>query len=517
VQVEVFLERSAARFPDKTALVCEERRLNYRSIEEQSNRIANGLIRIGVERGDRVAVCLDNTVDAVLSIFAVLKAGAVLVLVNPTIKSEKLTYLLNDSGARILVANGSSVRNLQSCLINAPALQTIVVSGGNAGAQSSLHRVTTLDNLLADHSESVQPPPKRCIDVDIAALIYTSGTTGKPKGVILSHLNMVAAATSVTEYLRNTADDIILNVLPLSSSYGLYQVLTALKVGATVILERSFTYPHAALRRLMEERATGLAIVPTISALLLQLDLSEYRFPALRYLTNAGAALPPAHIPRLQKLFPHTQLFLMYGQTECKRVSYLPPDQLDFRPDSVGKAMPNVEAYIVGEDGRRLPPGEVGELVVRGSNVMRGYWNLPEETAKALRPGPATGERVLHTGDFFRMDQEGYLYFIGRRDDIIKSRGEKVSPTEVENVLYRLEGVSMAAVVGIPDPILGAAVKAFLTLKPGVTLTENDVLRHCATYLEDFMVPKVLEFRETMPRTAAGKIDKRELAVQKEQ
>jgi acyl-CoA synthetase (AMP-forming)/AMP-acid ligase II len=203
----------------------------------------------------------------------------------------------------------------------------------------------------------------------------------------------------------------------------------------------------------------------------------------------------------------------MYGLTECKRVSYLPPDQLDIRPDSVGKAMPNVEAYVVGEDGRRLPAGEVGELVVRGSNVMRGYWNLPEETEKVLRPGPVPGERVLHTGDLFRMDQEGYLYFVARRDDMIKSRGEKVSPTEVENVLYRLEGVSMAAVVGIPDPILGAAVKAVLTLKPGVALTENDVLRHCAKYLEDFMVPKVLEFRETMPRTAAGKIDKRELTV----
>ena len=513
MQVEVFLERSAARFPDKTALVCEERRLNYRWIEEQSNRIANGLIGLSVDRGDRVAVCLDNTVDAVLSIFAVLKAGAVLVLASPVIKSEKLAYLLNDSGARVLVANAASVKNLRSCPMNTPALQTIVVSGGNASAQSGPHRVTTLDHLLAEHGESVQPPPKRCIDVDIAALIYTSGTTGRPKGVIVSHLNMVAAATSVTEYLRNTADDIILNVLPVAFSYGLYQILMAFKVGATIVLERSFAYPHATLQRLMEERATGFAIVPTISAVLLQLDLSAYRFPALRYLTNAGAALPLEHVPRLRKLFPHTQLFLMYGLTECKRVSYLPPDQLDFRPDSVGKAMPNVEAYVVGEDGRRLPAGEVGELVVRGSNVMRGYWNLPEETEQVLRPGPVPGERVLHTGDLFRTDQEGYLYFVGRRDDIIKSRGEKVSPTEVENVLYRLEGVSMAAVVGIPDPILGAAIKAVLTLKPGVALTENDVLRHCARYLEDFMVPKVLEFRETMPKTAAGKIDKRELTV----
>jgi amino acid adenylation domain-containing protein len=469
------------------------------------------LIAAGIDRGDRVAICLDNSVDAVISIFAILKAGAVLVLLNPTTKIEKLTYLLNNSVAKGLVVKGSRIRDLGPCLTDTPGLQILAISGDNTSAETGGRRLLMLNTLFAENGESVPPPPKRCIDIDIAALIYTSGTTGNPKGVIMSHLNMVSAAASVTEYLRNTADDVIFNVLPLSFSYGLYQVLTAFKVGATVILERSFTYPHAALQRLMEERATGFAIVPTISAVLLQLDLSAYRFPSLRYLTNAGAALPAEHVVPLRKLFPSTQLFLMYGLTECKRVSYLPPDQLDVRPDSVGKAMPNVEVYIVNEQGKRLPAGEVGELVVRGSNVMRGYWNLPEETDKMLRPGPVPGERVLFTGDLFRMDHEGYLYFIGRRDDIIKSRGEKVSPAEVERVLYRLEGVSMAAVVGVPDSILGSAVKAVITLKENARLTENDVMRHCARYLEDFMVPKLVEFRDTMPRTAAGKIDKLEL------
>jgi len=206
----------------------------------------------------------------------------------------------------------------------------------------------------------------------------------------------------------------------------------------------------------------------------------------------------------------------MFGLTECKRVSYLPPEQVDARPTSVGKAMPNVEAYIVDEQGQRLPPGEVGELVVRGSNVMKGYWELPEETARMLRPGPVPEERVLYTGDLFRMDEEGYLYWVGRKDDIIKSRGEKVSPKEVENVLYGLEGVTMAAVIGVPDEVLGQAVKAVVTLKEGSRLTEKDVLRHCTRHLEEFMVPKLVEIRESMPRTPTGKIDKRELAARAE-
>jgi acyl-CoA synthetase (AMP-forming)/AMP-acid ligase II len=216
-------------------------------------------------------------------------------------------------------------------------------------------------------------------------------------------------------------------------------------------------------------------------------------------------------------LFPHTELFLMYGLTECKRVCFLAPDQVDRRPTSVGKAMPNVEAYIVDEAGNRLPPGQTGELVVRGSNVMRGYWNLPEETDKALRPGPLPGERVLHTGDLFRMDAEGYLYFVGRRDDMIKSRGEKVSPAEIENVLHRLKGVSMAAVGGVPDPIQGVVIKAFIVTNPGVALTEKEVLRHCSKHLEDYMIPRIVEFRDSFPRTESGKVDKLQLMGRNQQ
>ena len=300
-------------------------------------------------------------------------------------------------------------------------------------------------------------------------------------------------------------------MLPLSFDYGLYQVLMAAKFGGTVVLERSFAYPHAVLQKLVQERVTGLPLVPTMVAMLLQMDLSRYDWSHLRYVTNTGAALPTDHILRLRRLLPHVRIYSMYGLTECKRVSYLPPEQLDVRPGSVGRAMPNEEVYIVDEAGRRVGPGVVGELVVRGSNVMKGYWDSPEETAQRLRPGPLPGESVLYTGDLFRMDEEGYLYFVARKDDIIKSRGEKVSPKEIENVLASHPHVAEAAVVGVPDQILGQAIKAVVAPKPGVRLTSQEILRHCAQHLEDFMVPKIVEIRSVLPKTGNGKIDKRQL------
>jgi acyl-CoA synthetase (AMP-forming)/AMP-acid ligase II len=250
--------------------------------------------------------------------------------------------------------------------------------------------------------------------------------------------------------------------------------------------------------------------------MLLQMDLAKWDFSSLRYISNTGAALPGDHISKLRKQFPQVKIYSMYGLTECKRVSYLPPDQIDIRPGSVGRGMPNEEVYIVDEKGNRVGPGIVGELVIRGSNVMKGYWQMPEETERVLRPGSFPWEKVLYSGDLFRADEDGYLYFVGRKDDIIKTRGEKVSPREVEEVLYLLPGVAEAAVVGIPDEVLGSAIKAVIVTQPEAWLTEKDVLRHCAAHLEDFMVPKFVEFREQMPKTSSCKIAKRELVGQSE-
>jgi amino acid adenylation domain-containing protein len=513
MQLEEFLELSADRFPDKVALVAGAPRLTYRVLEEQANRLAYSLMELGVERGDRVAIYLENSVEAVLSIFATLKAGGVFLVVNPSTKADKLAYILNNCRAKCIVCPQMRLKGLQSHAGRLPYTTLAFVTGQlpEEGQQGSLN-VVSFQQCLAEN-KPCRRPRKQNIDVDLAALIYTSGSTGNPKGVMLTHLNMVSAATSITTYLENRQDDIILSVLPLAFDYGLYQVLMGFKMGGTVVLERSFAYPHAVLEKVKQEKVTGFPIVPTIAALLLQMDLSKYDFSSLRYLTNTAAALPTHHIAKLRSLFPQARLFSMYGLTECKRVSYLPPDQLDIRPGSVGRGMPNEEVYIVDDEGNRVGPGVVGQLVVRGSNVMKGYWEMPEATDRVLQPGPVPGERVLYTGDLFRMDEESFLFFVGRKDDIIKSRGEKVSPKEVENVLSSLEGVAEAAVLGVPDEILGQAIKAFIQVKEGIVLTEKDVLRHCSRHLEDFMMPKIIEFRAVLPKTANGKISKRELGV----
>ncbi len=330
---------------------------------------------------------------------------------------------------------------------------------------------------------------------------------------MLTHLNMVSAANSIIEYLENTSDDIIINCLPLSFDYGLYQVLMAFKFGGRVVLEKSFTYPYKIIELIKKERVTGFPLVPTISAILLQLkNLNKHDFSSLRYITNTAQALPPKHIFRLRGLFPHVKIYSMYGLTECKRVSYLSPEELLRRPTSVGKAMPNTEVYIVNQNGEKITqPGQIGELVVRGANIMKGYWNLPEETDERLKPGVYPNEVVLYTGDLFKMDEDGYLYFISRKDDIIKTAGERVSPKEVENALYEIEDIVEAAVIGVDDEILGQAVKAVVVLKKGSKLTEKDIILHCSKHLENFMVPKYVEIRNELPKTTTGKIRKKDL------
>ena len=512
MQVESFLEMTARQRPDKTALVCGSQRWTYAQLETTANRLAHGLVAEGVERGDRVAIFFDNGVEAVVSIFAVLKAGAALLMVNPTTKAEKLCATLNHSRAVALLTTARKAAAAGEALAHSPHLRTLVIAEGqDSGVCPPGKTLLAWNALLERHADDVLPPPKRAIDIDLAALLYTSGSTGNPKGVMLTHRNMVSAATSITTYLENTSDDVVLSTLPLSFGYGLYQVLMGAKIGGTVVLERSFTYPQAVVKRLIEERATGFPLVPTMAAILLQMDLTKYDWSNLRYVTSAAAALPTQHIAQLRKLLPHTRIYSMYGQTECTRVTYLPPEQIDERPESVGRGMPNEEVYLVDEEGRRLGPGVTGELVVRGANVMKGYWELPEETARRLRPGLLPGESVLYTGDLFRTDEQGYLTFVGRKDDIIKSRGEKVSPREVENVLCSHPEIVEAAVIGVPDAILGQAIRAVVALRNGSQLTEKEMLRHCAERLEDFMVPKTVEIRASLPKTSNGKIDKRQL------
>jgi long-chain acyl-CoA synthetase len=513
--VQDFLTNSAARFPDKTALVCREQRYTYAQILEQSRRLASALRAMGLRRQDRVVIFCENSLESVVSLFGTLMAGGIVVMLSPAMKAKKLAYILNNSGARAIVAQTAKAPVVQDALAAAPEVRHLVWVGlGKADVHPSAANAVghPWEALLADTGHMPESPGVTGIDVDLATIIYTSGSTGNPKGVMSAHCNMVAAACSITTYLENTPEDIVLNALPLSFDYGLYQLLMTFLFGGTLVLEPSFAFPYRILERLVREKVTGFPIVPTMVALLLQMqDLSRFDFSSLRYITNTAAALPVPHIRRLIELFPAVRIYSMYGLTECKRVAYMPPEKLAEHPGSVGIPMPNCEVFVVDEEGLDVGPNQVGELVVRGANVMQGYWRSPEETARRFRPGKYRGDVLLYSGDLFRRDEEGFLYFVARRDDMIKTKGERVSPKEVENVICELKGVAETAVIGVPDDILGQAVKAFLVLSAGAALSANDILNHCKKQLEPFMVPKHIEFRDTLPKTSSGKIDKKPL------
>ncbi len=495
------LQDTAQRWPDGEALVCAGRRWCYADIEAHSDGFAHALVAHGVKRGDRVVVFLENSCEAVIALYGAMKAGAVAVPVNPLTKAEKLTFVLRDAEPAAFVSDAHLSEAYGSALADVhPPL--VIINAPRAHEDCGL--------AFAEASEPRARPPVPVIDQDLAMIIYTSGSTGEPKGVMLSHHNMVSAARSVSQYLGLDRSDRIFCCLPLAFDYGLYQVLMGFMVGACVVLERSFAFPAATLKAIAGECVTVLPGVPTMFSILLGREslFASYDCRSVRIVTNTAASLAPRHIEGLQRLLPQARIFSMYGLTECKRVTYLPPEELGCRPASVGRGMPNEEVYLVDPDGRRLPPGSLGELVVRGSHVMRGYWRRPEDTARRLKPGPYPGEQVLYSGDIFHMDEDGYLYFIGRSDDIIKSRGEKVSPREVENVLYGLKEIIEAAVIGIDDEMLGQAVHAFVVLAEEGALNEREIIRHCHEHLESYMVPKAVHIVPSLPKTETGKIRK---------
>jgi len=498
-------ERSARRLPDKIALRCGDAAYSYADLDRASASLALQLRASGVAEGDRVAQFSDNEWEAVVGLLGALRAGAVFMPINPSTKAAKLAYLLEDSGAGVLLTQTTLLRVVDSARALLGEIAPVVIAAGDArpgGSYQSFRHALTATGA---------PPVITRSREDLAALIYTSGSTGQPKGVMLSHLNMLSAGRSIGTYLELEENDVILCGLPLAFDYGLYQLLLAFRVGATVVLERTLAFPARVLDLLRKHRVTVLPGVPTFFAMLLNLRTAVADCPALRIITNTAAALPLAHMEALRQWFPQARLFSMYGLTECKRVSYLPPEQLERRPLSVGRGMPDIEVWLVDEEGRRLPPGSTGELVVKGPNVMQGYWRKPAETAEKLRRDPVSGALLLYSGDMFRTDDEGYLYFLARRDDIIKSRGEKVSPREVEEVLHQLPGVREAAVVGVLDPLLGEAIKAYVVLAPGQAYSARDVIRHCLGQLESFMVPKYVEFVAALPQTDTGKVTRAEL------
>lgn len=503
---------AAQRHPEKTAIIVDEQSYTYRELHDTAARIAAGLQKYGVQRGDRVAIYMDNSWPCIAAIYAVLLAGGVFVMVNPQTKADKLRFLLEDSQAKALLASSQLASLFVPVAIEVPSLQRVVYDLETvSGIPSANEFFVSLEEVIEENSPL--EAPVTLIPNDLAALIYTSGSTGVPKGVMQTHQSMVFAAWSLIEYLRLAASDKILLVLPLAFDYGLYQLLMAMKLGATLVVERSFTFPTQIYQCIEREQITVFPGVPTMYAMMIASHKKKKLcFPSVTRVTNTAAALPAEFTPFLREIFPNALIYRMYGLTECKRVSYLEPELLEKKPTSVGKAIPGTEVFLLSKDGEPVAPGEQGILHVRGPHIMAGYWNQPEKTAKMLKPGFLPGERILCTHDLFRMDEEGFLYFVTRDDEIIKTRGEKVSPVEVENVLYQLEEVEAAAVIGVHDDTLGQAVHAFLVLAADSMLTERQVQKHCVAKMESFMVPTRVLFLNELPKSPNGKIDKLSLS-----
>lgn len=514
-----YLELAAQERGDKTYLVSGGNHYTYREIYLQSLQLARVLMDQGLQAHDRAAVLMDNSAEVVVSLYGISRAGGTFSVINGTIKPMKLRFILENSGAKILISHVSKARVVLEAVAEMetkPMLVWVSPTGKVPEALASQCESLSWDALLEGWERHVSTRHfPRIIDQDLAALIYTSGSTGDPKGVMQPHFKMISVARGIIEYLRNTEDDVILNVLSLAFGYGLYQVLMAAMFGGTVVLEKSFVYLQEVLGRIPTHGVTGFPLVPTVLGMLFGLqDIEQLDFSSLRYVTNAGAALPVAYARRFRAAWPHVDIYPMYGLTECVRVCYLEPEHVDQRPDSVGFEIPNCRTLIVDEEGRPVGPNQTGELVVTGTNVMPGYWKDPALTEKVFRAGPASGQVHLYSGDLFRRDEQGFLYFVSRKDDMIKSRGERVSPLEVENILLQMDSIAEAAVVGAPDDILGQVVKAFVVRTPGSEITEQDVLKYSTLNMENYMIPKYVVFLDELPRNPNGKVDKKALKTQ---
>lgn len=512
MQVEAFaaqaldglLVRAVAARPAHTALVCGPARMTYAMLGDAVASAAATLRSAGVESDDHVIVFLENGIDMVVALLATWHVGAVCVTVNAQTKSAKLDAIAASIRPRLVMTQQS----LEPSWFALAGRTNICLAGE--------HSFATAGHLAVADLLSARCDPTGDVGDRIALISHTSGTTGSPKGVMLSHRNLFSALASIQAYLGIRVDDILLSALPLSFNYGLTQLLLSIEARATLVLERSFAFPAPVLDRVVSEKATVFAGVPMMYAAMLGMaSLDRWDLSRLRILTNASAALPVERVRALRQRFPDARLFLMYGQTECTRISYLPPEEVDRRPDSVGRGIAGQRHWLVDEQGQRVAPGASGELIVCGPHVMHGYWNarqgIHDPASIAASPMHSTSDRVLATGDVFRTDQDGWLYFVARKDDIIKTRGEKVSPAEVETVIRGIDGVADVFVGGVPDTLLGEAVCAWVVLRGDVVHTERDIIRVCLNRLESFMAPRHVVFVDAFPRTPTGKVSRSEL------
>ena len=514
--------RAAACWPARVALTVGGQHLAYADFFPQVERCAASLLALGLARGARVAVYLEKRVETVVASFAAPAAGGVLVPVNPLLKATQVAHILQDAGVAVLVTSAPRLAALAPVLAACPELRHVVVCDDLVPAAPGPWPVGL--GLHAWHNIPAHPPAEwpTVLESDVAVIFYTSGSTGQPKGVVLTHRNLVAGASSVAGYLHNQADDTLLAALPLSFDAGFSQLTTAFLVGARVVL-LNYLLPRDVLQAMVRERVTGLTAVPPLYIQLAGLEWPDGVAQHLRYWANTGGRMPRATLERLRHLVPGAQPYLMYGLTEAFRSTYLPPAEVDRRPDSIGRAIPNAEVRVLREDGSECAVDEPGELVHRGPLVALGYWNRPEETARRFKPWPSAllpaggdwlaPERAVYSGDTVRRDAEGFLYFVGRRDEMMKTSGYRVSPTEVEEALYASGLVAEALVYAVPDEVLGSAIcAAVLASRNASGHTDEDsaaVLAHCREHLPAFMLPKALNWvDQPLPRSPNGKLDR---------
>jgi acyl-CoA ligase (AMP-forming) (exosortase A-associated) len=512
---------SAVKTPDAVALTYGAASLTYGHLQEAVVGFANGLMSLGLARGERVAIYLEKRFEGVIASFGAPAAGAVFVPLNPLLKPEQVVFILQDCDVEVLVTSPERLTQLQAVLAACPRLKHIVVTGDVAG---EVH-APLVAHPWALFLQAPAVEGHRVIDTDMVSILYTSGSTGKPKGVMLSHRNMVAGAKSVASYLENQAGDTLLAALPLSFDAGFSQLTTAFHVGARVVL-LNYLMPRDVIKAMERERVTGLTAVPPLYIQLTQLDWPSTVVDSLRYFANTGGRMPAETLAALRKRAPKSKPFLMYGLTEAFRSTYLPPEEVDRRPDSIGKAIPNAEILVLREDGSACAPDEPGELVHRGALVGLGYWNDTEKTAERYKLVPATApgrqsglqlpEYAVYSGDTVRQDAQGFLYFIGRRDEMMKTSGYRVSPTEVEEVLYATQWVGECAAFGVEHASLGQAIVVIATpMAEQSSLDVQALLALCRQRMPAYMVPTTVEVVPgPLPRNPNGKIDRKLLKTQ---
>lgn len=473
------------RWPTKTALHGVHGAYTYAALADRARGWSVALSEAGVNAGDRVLVWLREPEEVVAAVYGTLRLGATFVPIDGRAPTERAAEVARDADAAAWATDRTD------------------------GPLGGLPRVTP-----EDVAGAASAPVGVVDSFNLAGLLYTSGSTGRPKGVMLSHLNMLFARASVAHALGLRGDDVIMSTLPLSFDYGLYQALMSVHLGATVVLESTFGFPIAVARRVQSHAATVLPGVPTTFVSFLRLyDRAGVSLPTVRLLTNTAAHLPSDHVRRLQGPFPQAQVALMYGQTECKRVSVLNPSRDGRRVDSVGRPLPGTSVLLLGDDGEPVPDGEVGTLHVRGPHVMLGYWRRPEATAEKLVPSDRPGERMLRTHDLFTRDADGLLHFVSRRDDVVNRGGVKVAPTAVEEAIGGIDGVVEVAVVGVPDPQLGEALRAYVVRRQAGHPSAVTIKKGVASKLDAHHVPQDVRFLDRLPRTANGKVDRRRLAL----